>query len=58
MEAFLTLKDDFGREYVVAYASQSNNTVKANYSSYEGEALVAIWAVAHFGFILMVSTLL
>ena len=44
----LTQKDDFGREYVVAYASRSNNTAEANYSSYEGEALAAVWAIAHF----------
>ena len=43
-----TQKDDFGQEYVVAYALRSNNTAEANYSSYEGEALVAVWAIAHF----------
>ena len=46
--AIRTQKDDFGREYVVAYAAQSNNTAEANYSSYEGEALAAVWAIAHF----------
>ena len=46
--AVLTQKDDLGREYVVAYASRSNNTAEANYSSYEGEALAAVWAIAHF----------
>jgi hypothetical protein len=40
--------DDFGREYVVAYASRSNNTTEANFSSYEGEALAAVWAILHF----------
>ena len=40
--AVLTQKDDFGREYVVAYASLSNNTTEANYSSYEEEALAAV----------------
>ena len=44
----LTQKDEFGREYVVVYALRSNNTAKANYSSYEGEALAAAWAIAHF----------
>ena len=48
LEGVLTQKDDSGREYVFAYASQSNNTAKANYSSYEGEALAAVWAIAHF----------
>ena len=46
--AVLTQKDDFGRECVVAYASRSNNTAEANYSSYEGEAFVAVWAIADF----------
>ena len=46
--AVLTQKDDFGWEYVVAYVSRSNNTVEANYSSYEGEAHVAVWAIANF----------
>ena len=46
--AILTQKDDFGREYVIAYVSQSNNMVEANYSSYKGEALAAVWIIAHF----------
>ena len=28
---------DAGREYVIAYASESNNKAKSDYSSYEGE---------------------
>ena len=48
MGAILTQKDDFGREYIVAYASRSNNTAEANYSSYVGETLAAVWAIAHF----------
>ena len=46
--AVLTQKDDFGREYVVAYASRSNNTAEVNYSSYEGETVAAMWAIVHF----------
>ena len=44
----LTQKDDEGHEFVVAYASRSNNSAEAKYSSYEGECLAAVWAVAHF----------
>ena len=39
---------DYGREFVVAYVSRSNNIAKSKYGSYEGECLVAVWAVAHF----------
>ena len=46
--AVLTQKDDFDWKYVVAYASRNNNTAEANYLSYEGEALAAVWAIAHF----------
>ena len=46
--AVLTQKDDFGREYVVAYTSRSNNTAEANYSTYKGEVLAAVWVIAHF----------
>ena len=46
--AVLTQKDEEGKEYVVAYASRSNNNAESNYSSYEGEALAAVWAIAHF----------
>ena len=41
-------KDDFGRRYVVAYTSQNNNTAEANFSSYDGETLAAVWAFVHF----------
>jgi hypothetical protein len=40
--------DDDGKEFVIAYASRSNNNVEAQYSSYEGECLATIWAIAHF----------
>lgn len=46
--AVLTQKDTSGVEYVVAYASRSNNPAEAKYSSYEGECLAAVWAIAHF----------
>ena len=48
LEAVLIQKDVEGREYVVAFASRSNNNAESNYSSYEGEALAAVWAIAHF----------
>jgi hypothetical protein len=32
----------------VAYASCSNNVVESRYSSYKGECLVVVWAIAHF----------
>ncbi|CAI7889573.1 unnamed protein product [Closterium sp. NIES-54] len=37
-----------GQEKVVAFASRTCNPAEANYSSYEGEGLVAIWEVGHF----------
>ncbi len=47
--AILGQLDEKGKEYVIAYTSRSNNKVESNYSSYEGECLVVVWAVIHFG---------
>jgi hypothetical protein len=44
----LVQRDDEGREYVIAYASGSNNRTERNYSSYAGECLPAVWGVSHF----------
>jgi hypothetical protein len=44
----LTQLDDDGQEFVVAYASQSNNKMEAKYNSYEGECLVVVWVVSSF----------
>jgi hypothetical protein len=46
--AMLTQCDDEGKEFVVAYASHSNNVAKSRYSSYEGDCLATMWVVAHF----------
>jgi hypothetical protein len=48
IDAVLTQMDDDGKEFVIAHASRSNNNAEAQYSSYEGEYLAAIWAIAHF----------
>ncbi|GJP83665.1 hypothetical protein CLOP_g13794 [Closterium sp. NIES-67] len=37
-----------GEERVVAYASRSCTATEANYRSYEGEGLAAVWGVTHF----------
>ncbi len=46
--AILGKLDEEGKEYVIAYASRSNNKAKSNYFSYEGECLVIVWVVIHF----------
>jgi hypothetical protein len=46
--AVLMQMDDDGKKFVIAYASRSNNNAEAQYSSYEGECLATIWAIAHF----------
>jgi len=40
--------DEEGKEYVIAYVSQSNNKVESNYFSYEGECFVVVWVIIHF----------
>ncbi len=37
-----------GKEYVIAYASRSNNKAESNYFSYKGECPIVVWAVIHF----------
>ena len=44
----LTQMDDDGKEFMIVYASRSNNNTEAQYSSYEGECLAAIWTIAYF----------
>jgi hypothetical protein len=46
--AILGQLNEEGKEYVIAYASRSNNKAKDNYSSYKGECFVVIWVVIHF----------
>jgi len=46
--AVLTHCDDEGKEFVVAYASCSNNAAESHYSFYKGECLAVVWAVSHF----------
>jgi phospholipid-translocating ATPase len=46
--AVLTQCDDEGKKFVVAYASRSNNAMELRYSSYKGECLAMMRALAHF----------
>jgi hypothetical protein len=46
--AILGQLDEESKEYVITYASRSNNKAESNYFSYEGECLVVLWAVIHF----------
>jgi RNase H-like domain found in reverse transcriptase/Reverse transcriptase (RNA-dependent DNA polymerase)/Integrase zinc binding domain/Integrase core domain len=48
MGAVLAQEDENGQEYVVAYASRSNNDAESRYGSYEGECLAAVWGITHF----------
>jgi prenyltransferase beta subunit len=60
--AILGQLDEEGKEYVIAYASQSNNKVENNYSSYEGGVFsccmghhtfcaLSLWHQVHFVYI-------
>jgi hypothetical protein len=46
--AILVQIDSNGKEFVIAYALQSNNRTERNYLSYYGECLAAVWAVSYF----------
>jgi hypothetical protein len=46
--AILVQRDDQGREYVIAYASRSNNRTERSYFSHAGECLAAVLGVSHF----------
>ncbi|GIL68744.1 hypothetical protein Vafri_21970, partial [Volvox africanus] len=46
--AVLGQVDDDGNEYMCACISRSLNKHEANYSSYKGEMLAAVWAVKMF----------
>jgi len=46
--AILGQLDEEGNEYVIAYASRKNNKIESNYSSYEGECFIVVWAIIHF----------
>ena len=46
--AVLGQTNEEGQEYIVACISRSLNKHEANYSSYEGEMLAAVWAIKTF----------
>ena len=46
--AVLSQVDADGNEYMVACISRSLNSAEANYPSYKGECLAAVWAVKEF----------
>jgi hypothetical protein len=40
--------DEEDKEYVIVYASQSNNKAENNYFSYKGKCFIVVWVVIHF----------
>ncbi len=48
ISAILDQLDEEGKEYVIAYASRSNNKAENNYFSYKEECLAVVWTVIHF----------
>jgi hypothetical protein len=46
--AVLVQIDSNGKEFVITYASRSNNRTGRNYSLNYGECLAAVWAVSYF----------
>jgi hypothetical protein len=52
----LTQMDDDGKEFVIVYASRSNNNAEAQYSSYEGECLAAFGQLPTFDVTYMVMS--
>lgn len=50
--AVLTQEDDEGREYVIEFASRACQGAEADYPSFEGECLAALWAMDHFRYYL------
>ena len=48
MGAILSQVGKDGEEHPVCFASRSCNSAEQNYSSFEGEYLVVVWATNHF----------
>ena len=48
MGAVLSQLTQEGVEHPIFYASQSYNLAEQNYSSFDGECLVVVWATNHF----------
>jgi hypothetical protein len=46
--AILGQLDEEGKEYVITYASRSNNKAKSNYSLDEGGCLAVVWVIIQF----------
>jgi len=48
LEAILSKKNEYKKEYTIEYASRNLNNAKSNYSAQELEYLAVYWAVKHF----------